>query len=91
MRIEATKLKVRGGGSYEESFVASFRFDGYECVDKCCDFLFRDKTNRNSTIIAHSGATYDDKCIVNWAIKHGTYPRTYIRQGSRLTYKSYNS
>jgi len=47
MRIEATKVKVRGTGSYEESFVRSFSFDGYNCIEQFCNFLFRDKTNRN--------------------------------------------
>ena len=55
MRIEATKMKVRGAGSYEESFVASFSFDGYNCIEQFNNFLVRDKTNRNSTVIAHTG------------------------------------
>ena len=43
MRIEATTLKIRGSGSYEESLVASFSFDGYDCINKFCNFLFRKK------------------------------------------------
>ena len=36
MRIEATNLKVRWSGSYEESVVASFSSDGYTRVEKVC-------------------------------------------------------
>ena len=61
MIIEATKLKVRGAGSYEESFVASFSFDGYNCIEQFCIFLLREKTHRNSTVIAHNGGGYDNK------------------------------
>jgi hypothetical protein len=81
MRKEATTLKIRGSG-------ACFSFDGYDCINKLCDFLLRDKTNRYSTVIAHNGSGYDNKLILNWATKHGTYPQQYIRQGSRITYKT---
>ena len=84
-------MKVRGTGSYEESFVASFSFDGYNCIEQFCNFLFRDKTNRNSTVIAHNGGGYDNKFILNWAVKHGIYPSKYIRQGSKITYKNYRA
>ena len=68
MRIEATTLEIRGSGSYEESFVDSFSFDGYDGINRCIDFLFEDTTNRNSTVIAHNGAGYDDEVILHWAI-----------------------
>ena len=91
MRIEATTLKKGGSGSYEESLVAWFSFDGYDCINKCCDFLFRGQTHRYSAVIAHNGSGYDNKFILNWAINHGTYPHTYIRQGSGIIYKTYRN
>ena len=39
-------------------------------------------------MIAHNGGGYDHKFILNWAIKHGIYPSKYIRQGSKITYKT---
>jgi hypothetical protein len=42
-------------------------------------------------VIAHNGGGYDNKFILNWAIKHGIYPSKYIRQGSKITYKTYRT
>ena len=81
MRIEATKLNVRGSGSYEDRVVDSFSFGCHDCINKLCDFIFKDKTNRNSTVIAHNGAGYDNTFTLGWATQHGIYPRKYIRQG----------
>ena len=53
--------------------------------------FFLEKTNRYSTGIAHTGSGHDNKFILNWAIKQGIYPQKYIRQGSRITYKTYRN
>ena len=86
MREEAATLKLTVSGSYEESFADSFSFDGYDCVSKFCDSLFRDKPNRYAARIAHGGGGYDKNVILIRAIEHGAYPHTYIRQGSIQAY-----
>ena len=91
MKIIAFKLKITGSGSFEESFVEKYTFDGYDCNDKLCSWLFRDKSNRYHTVIAHNGCGYDNKFVLNWVISHGIHPNKYIRQGSRITYMTFNN
>ncbi len=68
----------------------SFGFDGYDCANKFCDWLFTDE-NRHSAVIAHSGAGYDNKLILQYCLRKGLTPSTLIRQGSRITYVCFNS
>jgi len=56
MKIIAINVEIQGGGSFEECFVEKYTFDGYDCNDKFCSFLFRDKSNRYHTVIAHNGS-----------------------------------
>ena len=43
MMMKASTLEIRGFGSYDESFVERFSSDGYDCINKCCDFLLEMK------------------------------------------------
>ena len=38
------------------------------------------------TVIAHSGAGYDNKFILQYCLTKGIVPSAFIRQGSRITY-----
>ena len=59
-------------------------FTGYDCCTEFCKRLF-DKNTKISTIMAHNGAGYDNRCVVQWCIKHGLTPAMTIRQGSLST------
>ena len=61
---------------------------GYGCETKFCDWLFT-VNNRDSTVIAHNGAGYDNKFILQYCLNKGLIPSSCIRQGSRITYMSF--
>ena len=61
--VEVSVLKVNESHTYDSCLVSSTYFNGYGCEDKLCDWLF-DKSNANSTVIAHNGAGYDNKFIL---------------------------
>ena len=42
--------------------------------------------NQNSTVIAHNGAGYDNKFILQYCLFKGLTPSSFIRQGSKITY-----
>ena len=48
------------------------------------------KQNKDCTIMAHNGAGYDTKFILQWCIKHGLNPDMIIKQCSRTTYMHFN-
>ncbi len=71
--------------NYEDCLIHSFGINGYGCEAKFCEWLFTEE-NRDSTVIAHNGAGYDNKFILQWCLFKGMSPSSFIRQGSRITY-----
>ena len=59
-------------------------FEGYNCRNEFCLWLFSD-ANANSTVIAHNGSGYDYKFVLKWCLERGERPSTYICQGSHIT------
>ena len=68
----------------ESVITEKVEFLGYDCCERFCDYLFEPQ-NKNSTIIAHYGAGYDSKFILQWILKHNIKLSQYIRQGSKIT------
>ena len=86
------KIDQAQGHRYEDCLRESLGFSGYGCEAKFCDWLFTD-SNEHSTVIAHNGAGYDNKFILQHCLMRGLTPDNFIRQGSRITYmrfKKYN-
>ena len=74
---------------YDKCLIKSSTFYGYICVDDFCEWLFTEE-NRNTTVMAHNGAGYDFKFILQWCItKKHLLPSSFIRQGSRITYMTF--
>jgi hypothetical protein len=86
--VEVDVLKIDEGltHNYESCLVESFGIPGYNCEAKFCDWLFNER-NSNSTVIAHNGAGYDNKFILQYCLNKGMVPSAFIRQGSRITYE----
>ena len=57
-------------------------------MDKFCNWLFTEE-HSNSTVIAHNGAGYDCKFILQWCLKKNLHPSKYIRQGNRIMYMDF--
>ena len=70
---------------YNKCLKLQFGINGYDCDTKFCNWLFT-ANNRNSTVIAHNGAGYDNKFILQYCLFKGLTPSSFIRQGSRITY-----
>jgi hypothetical protein len=85
MHVEADIVKVSDNHIYEDSLIDTIIFTGYACCNGFLKWLF-DKQNKDCTSMAHNGAVYDNKFILQWCIKHGLDPDMIIRQGSRITY-----
>jgi succinate dehydrogenase/fumarate reductase flavoprotein subunit len=64
-------------------------FNGYNCTTEFCDWLFTEE-NSDATVIAHNGAGYDNKFILQFCLSRGLAPAAFIRQGSRITYMRFN-
>ena len=88
--VEIDILKIDEGHTYESCLQKNFKINGYGCETEFCDWLFTVK-NRDSTVIAHNGAGYDNKFILQYCLNEGLIPSSFIRQGSRITYMSFNS
>ena len=88
--VEVDVLQIDDGFThkYENCLVESFGIPGYDCDTKFCDWLFNER-NSNSTVIAHNGAGYDNKFILQYCLSKGIVPSAFIRQGSRITYMSF--
>jgi len=52
---------------YDKCLIKSSNFYDYNCVDDFCEWLFTEE-NRNTTVMAHNGAGYDFKFILQWCI-----------------------
>ena len=87
--VEADVLHVdKNNYTYEDCLKNTFRHNGYDAVEKFCDWLFT-KDNYNSTVIAHNQAGYDGRFILQYCLNRGLQPTQYIRQGSRIMYMSF--
>ena len=76
--------------TYDNCLVDSLNFNGYGCENTFCDWLFSED-NTDSTVIAHNGAGYDNKFILQYCLSKGLIPSAFIRQGSRITYMSFKN
>jgi hypothetical protein len=90
MHVDADIIKVPDNHLYEESLTSTNSFAGYDCQADFwkCWFI---KANRDSTDMAHNGAGYDNKFVLNLCIDHGLHAAMLIRQGSRITYMHFNN
>jgi len=87
--VEADILQVdKNNNTYEDCLTNTFRHNGYDAVEKFCDWLFT-AGNANSTVIAHTQAGYDGRFILQYCLDRGLRPTQYIRQGSRIMYMSF--
>ena len=59
---EVSVLKVSDDHDFKKSFETSASFEGYDCLENFCNWLFQ-KANANSTVFAHNQAGYDGKLI----------------------------
>ena len=86
--VEIYVLQVDDGKThdYNNCLIKSFNFNGYNCDNEFCDWLFTEE-NSNSTVIAHNGAGYDNKFILQYCLRKGIIPSPFLRQGSRITYE----
>ena len=90
VEIDLLQIDKRRTHSYDSCLQESFNIGGYGCETKFCDWLFT-QSNRGSTVIAHNGAGYDNKFILQYCLNKGLIPSSFIRQGSRITYMSFES
>ena len=86
--VEAETLITSKTCKYEDCLGERFSYSGYDVVDKFCNWLFTDK-HSNSTIIAHNGAGYDNRFILQWCLHKNLHPDKYIRQGNRIMYMEF--
>ena len=62
--VEADVLHVdKNNNTYEDCLTNTFRHNGYDAVDKFCDWLFTAE-HLNTTVIAHNQAGYDGRFIL---------------------------
>jgi hypothetical protein len=89
--VEVDVLQIEGHKhNYNDCLVRKFGINGYGCATNFRDWLFTNE-NRNSTVIAHNGAGYDNKFILQCCcLDKGLVPSSFIRQGSRITYMNFN-
>jgi hypothetical protein len=64
---EVEILKTHHTHDYEKSIVGRKTFEGYGCEPAFCEWLFQEE-NGNSTVIAHNGAGYDNKFILQYCL-----------------------
>ena len=85
MHVEVDVLEVSDNNKYEDSLIENKSFTGYDSLGEFCEWLFT-KNNLDSTVMAHNGAGYDNKFILQYCVNKGMNPEMVIRQGSRITY-----
>ena len=86
--VEAEVLTIGDTHIYNDCLGEQFSYSGYDVVDKFCNWLFTEE-HSNSTVIAHNGAGYDCKFILQWCLKKNLHPSKYIRQGNRIMYMDF--
>ena len=89
MEVYILQVGEKENHNYDDCLIESFGINGYDCSKKFCDWLFTDAT-RDSTVIAHNGAGYDNKLILQYCLGKGLLPSTFIRQGSKITYMNFS-
>ena len=85
VEVDILKIDEQQTHGYNNCLIDSFGINGYKCEEEFCDWLFT-KENQNSTVIAHNGAGYDNKFILQYCLFKGLTPSSFIRQGSKITY-----
>ena len=89
VEVDVIQIGEKENHNYDDCLIKSFGFNGYDCARQFCDWLFTD-ANRNTTVIAHNGAGYDNKFILQYCLGKGLIPSTFIRQGSKITYMNFS-
>ena len=89
MQVEAAIIKVSDNHIDAVSVIDTLSFTDYDCCNDFCKCFF-DKQHKECTLMAHNGAGYANKLILQWCVKHGLNPGMLIRQGSRFTYMHFN-
>ena len=69
--IKVDVLKVDEFHNYRNSLLYKKTFEGYNCCDDFCNWLFSEE-NAYSTVLAHNGGGYDYKFVLSWRLKHST-------------------
>ena len=88
VEVDIIKIDDEQTHDYKNCLIEKFGINGYGCDVKLCDWLFTEE-NSNSTV-AHNGAGYDNKFILQYCLSKGLVPSSFIRQGSRVTYMNFN-
>ena len=86
---EVSFLQVSDDHTYKNSFKWSKSFEGYNCANEFCDWLFSGKI-KDCTVFAHNQAGYDAQFLLQWCITHDMLPDKYIQQGSGITYMHFS-
>jgi hypothetical protein len=86
--VEADVLKISYDHDYKKSLIDTFSYNGYDVLDKFCEWLFTDK-HRGMTVMAHNQSGYDGRFILQWCLKRGMPPSKLVRQGSKIMYMSF--
>jgi hypothetical protein len=89
VEIDILKVDENLTHEYKDCLLESKCFNGYGCENAFCDWLFTEE-NSNTTVIAHNGAGYDNKFILQYCLNRCLIPSSFIRQGSRITYMNFN-
>ena len=79
---------LRGNDCYEydKCLLYTHSFDGYNTLDRFCDWLFTDKSHCNSTVLAHNGSGYDFRFVLKYGLERGLHPDVFIRSGYIILY-----
>ena len=65
LKVDILKIDDEQTHNYENCLIESFGINGYDCEKKFCDLLFTEE-NQGATVIAHNGAGYDNKFILQY-------------------------
>ena len=82
-------MKLDDLHNYRNSFLCKKTFEGYNCYDEFCNWLFSEE-NAYSTVLAHNGGGYDYKFVLSWWLKHSMRPDSYIVQGSHISLMTFS-
>ena len=67
LEYDVLQIDVGLTHDYDKCLIKCSKFYGYNCVDEFCERLFAEE-NLNKTVMAHNGAVYDFKFILQWCI-----------------------
>ena len=88
VEVDVLRVDKAQTHEYQKCLKKSFGINGYGCETAFCDWLFTEE-NQGSTVIAHNGAGYDNKFVLQYCLNKGLTPSSFIRQGSRITYMNF--